>query len=700
MSPYLSVIIPAFNEEARIQKTLAAVVRFLRAKPYEWEVIVVDDGSTDNTMAVVRTVEAAEPRVRHIALPNNQGKGAAVQIGMLDAQGEARLFMDADNSTSIEQVDTLLPFLDAHDVVIGSRRITSAKILVPQPLFREALGFAFRIITRILVPLPVVDSQNGFKLFSKRAAELLFSKLQTKGWSFDVEILLRAKHLGLRIKEVPIIWINDFSSRLRAKDVVKMLFELLRIRLLGNNRSDAGVARILAAGCVALYLLVFGAVFLAGSANGTSLGKMVGLEFSDMADTTEYVHLAQNMLDVGRFSITPDGPPEFLRVPGYPIFLALVLVIFKTLTVVPLLQLLVTACTVALIYLIGARYFPRSVAVAAALIYMVDPIVMYAAWTPITESFFMLFLTLSVYAIGARSRHPWLPYAAAGVFLALSVYMRPIGLYVAPLVACMALAHRESWRAAARNIAIFFIALACLVVPWMVRNYSLSGHFAFSSVSGYNLYAVNMPLFEQVRTGTSYFEIAKKYSIDGLYVPRDEDALRDFSYTAEETAIAKEVILAHPFQYALFHILKSIQYFFGSSIVNVTYHMHVFGILPGEHAQGEGAWGMLTQHRWGDAFVQVFTHIPRLIERILWVLAYCAAVGATVFALRRRGEYVWWVVCAFLILNAFAALTGPSSDDTRYRMPAEPFLLILASWGAFLAWKRFRTFRRRDTSIR
>ncbi|MDO8521790.1 MAG: glycosyltransferase family 39 protein [bacterium] len=456
---------------------------------------------------------------------------------------------------------------------------------------------------------------------------------------------------------------------------------------LHRERSDAYVASLLASACIVLYIFIFSVVFFLGSANGVSLEKMLALNQVGTSDVTEYINLAHSMLEQGQFSL-PDSGTEFLRVPGYPVFLALVLLIFRTLIVVPLLQILITACTVALIYLIGVRYFPRPVAIAAAAIYMIDPIVIYAAWVPISEPLFMLFLMGSVYAIGVEARRVWVPFAAAGILLAISVYMRPIGLYVAPIIACMALAREQSWRTAIRNIAVFFIALICLISPWMVRNYILSGHFAFSSTGSYGLYANNMPLFEQVRTGTSYLALQKKFN--ERFGTNDEHILRSFKYADEEVAIAHEVLLAHPFQYMLFHLFKSAQLFVGSSIVNVTYHMHQFGILSGEHAQGEGAWGMLTQHKYRDAFIQTFTHIPRLIERILWALIYVSALYATIRAIRRRSAHVSWIVCAFILLNAFAILTGPVSDDTRYRMPLEPFLLLLGCFGAYTVWLHIR----------
>ncbi|MBI4068420.1 glycosyltransferase family 39 protein [Candidatus Kaiserbacteria bacterium] len=457
--------------------------------------------------------------------------------------------------------------------------------------------------------------------------------------------------------------------------------------------SDRQIALLLASSCAIVYLLVFGVLIYLGTQNGTSFETMLELNASETSDVTEYVHLAESMLQTGRFEISPAIGPENLRVPGYPAFLALMLLLFGTLTVVPFIQIIVTAGTVALIYLIGARYVPRSVALAAAVVYMIDPVVIYATWVPVSEPLFMLFLTGSIYCLGIPARRAWMPYVLAGILLGISIYMRPIGLYLTPLIACMALAHSVSWKAAVRGALIFTIVVAATVVPWMARNYVLSGHFAFSSSSAFNLYFANMPIFEQARTGVSYEQIQREYN-EKYFGTQEEDILRSFKYSQQESAIAREVILAHPFQYAVFHSVKSMQLFIGSSMVNFSYHMRRLGVFSGEQVHGEGAWGMILQGRYGDALVQTFTHIPRLVERLLWATLYLGMLYTTYRALRYRDSTSIWIFVAFLFIHAVAFMTGPSSDTTRYRMPLEPFLLLLGISGIYMAftqtWRRFR----------
>lgn len=230
MSPFLSIVIPAFNEEKRIGTTLRAIHAFVAAQTYAVEVIIVDDGSSDRTSNIVNEFPATHTQLRLIQLPKNQGKGAAVRAGMLQAQGTYRLYMDADNSTSIEQVTGMLVAAEkGADVVVGSRHVPGSVIITKQNTVREVLGFAFRILIRVIAPTGIRDTQNGFKLFKAEGALILFGELICPRWAFDVEILRHARSHQMTIAEVPVTWVNDNRSKMRYSDTFLMLLDAIVI---------------------------------------------------------------------------------------------------------------------------------------------------------------------------------------------------------------------------------------------------------------------------------------------------------------------------------------------------------------------------------------------------------------------------------------------------------------------------------------
>lgn len=228
----LSVIIPAYNEEKRLPHTLNEISRYLKAQSYGYEIVVVNDGSKDRTAQVCLNLVNQIPNLRLIDNQENHGKGWVVRKGMLEAKGEYRLFTDADNSTSIDQVEIMWPaFEQGFDVVIGSRDIAGAKMEPAQPFFRQMLGEVFNLIVQIMVGLwGIWDTQCGFKALTAKAANQVFPKAVINRFAFDPEILMLAKKSGFKIKEVPVFWKNDVRSTVKFTWMLKMLLEVAQIR--------------------------------------------------------------------------------------------------------------------------------------------------------------------------------------------------------------------------------------------------------------------------------------------------------------------------------------------------------------------------------------------------------------------------------------------------------------------------------------
>jgi len=225
----LSVIIPAYNEEKRLPKTLRAVDAYLEKQGYGYEILVVSDGSTDNTVQVAESMKKDIENLRVIDFQPNHGKGYVVRKGMLEAKGEFRLFMDADNATTVDQVEKMWPeFEKGSQVVIGSRDVKGATIAVPQPWWRRRIGDAFNLVVQILSGLwGIWDTQCGFKGFSAKAAQEIFSRAVINRWVFDVEALVVAKKHGYTIQEIPVIWINDEKSKVGFSPTI--IFEVLQV---------------------------------------------------------------------------------------------------------------------------------------------------------------------------------------------------------------------------------------------------------------------------------------------------------------------------------------------------------------------------------------------------------------------------------------------------------------------------------------
>lgn len=236
--PKLSVVIPAYNEEARIGPTLASVASWLDAQGEDYEILVVDDGSRDGTVSVVHEAAEKNDRIHVIVLPKNRGKGAAVRAGVLASRGDEVLFSDADLSTPIDELPKLRERLRAgHDIAIGSRGLSGADIQVRQHPVRELMGRTFNLIVRSLLIGGIRDTQCGFKLFRGDVGRRLFAESQVDGFAFDVEVLLLARDRH-RIAEVPVVWRHVEQSKVSpGRDAARMFMDVVKLKLKRRKRS-------------------------------------------------------------------------------------------------------------------------------------------------------------------------------------------------------------------------------------------------------------------------------------------------------------------------------------------------------------------------------------------------------------------------------------------------------------------------------
>jgi glycosyltransferase involved in cell wall biosynthesis len=228
---FLSIVIPAHNEEHRLPRTLEQVFAFLSRQDFPFEVIVAENGSTDRTLAIARQFAEGHPQLRILQI-DGRGKGLAVRQGMLAAQGQYRFICDADLSMPIEELSKFLPpALNSFDIAIGSREAKGSR-RYNEPSYRHWGGRAINLAIRMLILPGLQDTQCGFKCFRAGAAEQLFRQQTLTGWSFDIELLYLARRRGMRIHEVPINWYFDPESKVRAvRDAFGMLCDIVRIHL-------------------------------------------------------------------------------------------------------------------------------------------------------------------------------------------------------------------------------------------------------------------------------------------------------------------------------------------------------------------------------------------------------------------------------------------------------------------------------------
>jgi glycosyltransferase involved in cell wall biosynthesis len=231
--PYLTVLIPAYNEEKTISATLLAIEQYLQKQNFDYEILVVSDGSKDKTGSIVVDFQKNIKNLRLIDNQENHGKGWVIRQGMLEAKGQVRLFMDADNATTVDHFDKMKPYFEkGANVVIGSREdrdAKGAKQAVPQPRLKQLIGDAGNILIQIFAVWGIWDTQCGFKAFSAEAAQNIFSKTKINRWGFDIEALALAKKLKYKIEIIPVYWINKPDSRVNMKGYLMTFKELFQV---------------------------------------------------------------------------------------------------------------------------------------------------------------------------------------------------------------------------------------------------------------------------------------------------------------------------------------------------------------------------------------------------------------------------------------------------------------------------------------
>ena len=231
----LSIVVPCYNEEQRLPRTIEQVQRYLDARNLAHELILVDDGSVDGTRMIMDAAAERYPAVRVEVLPHNRGKGRALAVGVEAAKGDEVLITDADLSTPIEELEKLQAALGGGaGVAIGSRALRASRVEISQPIYRVVMGKVFNLIVQAVLLPGIWDTQCGFKLFRADVAHSVFARLETDGFGFDPEVLYHARKQGVKIAEVPVVWRNSAPTKVSpVRSSLDMLRHVVRLRLRG-----------------------------------------------------------------------------------------------------------------------------------------------------------------------------------------------------------------------------------------------------------------------------------------------------------------------------------------------------------------------------------------------------------------------------------------------------------------------------------
>lgn len=233
MSPKLSVVIPCYNEQERFKNGIEHFLNYLKKQKYKWEIVLVNDGSRDNTLTLIKQISATNPNLKIVSYKNNRGKGHAITKGVENAKGEIILFSDLDHAVPIQTIETFFKYFEKNiPMVIGSRRVKGSKLIKRQHPLRELLGKGFTILVKLLIDFKIKDATCGFKAFNKKTAKEIFNKIKIFDWAFDAELLYLCKKYKIEYVQAPVSWTDVKGSKVSlSRDVLKSFLGLIKIRL-------------------------------------------------------------------------------------------------------------------------------------------------------------------------------------------------------------------------------------------------------------------------------------------------------------------------------------------------------------------------------------------------------------------------------------------------------------------------------------
>ncbi|HYF05876.1 MAG TPA: glycosyltransferase [Patescibacteria group bacterium] len=701
MSMQLSVIIPAYNEENRLPPTLKRLVPYLRSLNITFEVIIVNDGSKDETAARVNELAKEFPEIKLVDDGFNRGRTGAMRRGIEVARGEILLETDSDGSVHDEAIGRFFRELERDSelaALFGSREIAGSKIALQQPWLRVFLGKGFIYLARLVLGMwHFSDFALGFKMIRRDAAAKIFAVQKEKHLVAESEIVYLAHLFNMKYQELPVTWTDNADSRINPfKEVYRSLVGLLRIKLRGIFghyqkktekflslkrpsvfRTSEQIQKfwnkpiwIINITAVVAGLAALIAVFVSANSIGKNPVLLTG-------DAKGYVFLAENLFSRGEFTLatsTAAYSPQSFRTPGYPVFLGALHTILRSWEWVIVVQALLAAFAPLLLYLLIRPYHER-VAFFSALIFAFEPVRLFYSSQLLTDAVFTTCLLTALLCLeAARRKGTTLLSVLSGVVLGLLIIVRPIAIFL-PLLFALYLFLRLTSKRKILVAGAVCIAAYATIFPWMLRNHKHFSSWNVSSVGAYNLAMYNAPEFLKIYPDQKAEQVISQLRAKQESLPV-EDAL---SLHHENTFMQafKTVISGRELQYASFHFIKTIPFFvsdgwrdivrlFGSSVQmpNIT-----SALMQGRLGELIGMFRYINVH----GLVFFFLVLAWGMIFLLWLVTAFRSVFKKVSS--------FWLLISVIILY-FALLTGPVSN-ARYRLPVEGLLIASALYAAY-----------------
>ncbi len=658
---FLSIIIPAYNEEGSITKAIRQIHQYFSKKQFDFEIIVVDDGSQDRTAWLIRGEQRNYKNIIFLQNEINRGKGYSVRRGALASSGEWILFLDADLSTKPEEFEKLTGHLADFDIVIGSRAVRGANIVCRQSLARELAGRLANKVIRLYLSLDYHDTQCGFKLFHRRTKKI-FNEQKLDGWLFDAELLYLAKLHGFKVKEIPIQWTNDPTTTVNSFGFIQALRELYFIQKSHTRAKRWPYAPPL------IILIVAFAVRLIFFSGIISVSGEHGFYPSKNEDSLEYISLAENIIAGNGFSRgqVPPYAPEIFRTPGYPGFIALIFSFVHRVSAVIIVQNLLFIFLIYYVYTWITKNFKNNfIASISAFFLALDPSIVYWNNQISSETLFAvtLFFSLFIFHKFLENRRYYLLLGSGGLFGYL-LLTRPIAQYLFIIFVfgiVVNFIRNKNWKFIVVSLGFFFISFFVIISPWLIRNKIQFGSYkpSATSIIAFGKYLTAM----KNERGEELDKIESANRLERSEARKDQ---------------AIQYILKHPLLFLKIHFLSFLPFFGGDGYFSA--FSAIFPEIESDRLITDWGGNLYEFKGYFNQVVAEQKFTIFIVGKLFRIIIIIFFISGILEWFKNYRTYRMTLTFLLLIIYYFALATGIGSYS-RFRFPVDPYIYIIAAFG-------------------